>query len=1216
MDWTKDQQKVLDARNKNVLVSAAAGSGKTAVLVERIIKLITKEDNPVDIDKILVVTFTNAAAKEMKERVIKSLEKISIESPKNKHIRKQLAYIHNSNISTIHGFCLDVIKDNFQTIDIDPSFSIGEENELNLLKADVLSDILEKKFEEAKEEFVDFVEAFSNDKKDEQLEKYILKVYNQAMSNPYPTDYLLKCKSDYKDYDKWFEELNKYKEYILSEVISQINYAISLFEEENLLKYNDIFESEKKVFQIIKDSKNYDECRNILNNFSFQRIPTISKKDGEVNNSIKDFVQGIRNNYKKVFSRLKDNFYAFSYQEQIEDIEKSYPNISVLVDITKEFIELYKEEKKQRKIIDFNDMEHFALKILLEKDESGNLKPTDKAKELSDRFYEIMIDEYQDSNFVQDAILSAVSKMHKNEFNIFMVGDIKQSIYKFRLARPDLFLNKYINYSFDEEAKKQKINLSMNFRSRKEILHGVNYIFRQIMNKNLGDIDYDDEAALYYGAEYQENSSDLSIELNLLDEETIKETEISNKEFEAYYIARKISDMIKNKYQVTDKKTRKLRDATYKDFVILLRSVKDTAEVYTDILMSQGIPVSYEASKGFFNTKEIVTIVNLLKIIDNPYQDIAFAGTIKLPFVNINQEELSLIRAELKNITLYEAFVSYLELNKKDSLSKKVKEFLDRLDSYREFAKYNTLIDIIDFVIDDTNIYRYFEAMKNGKQKVANINLLKQKAKTYQKSSYHGLFNFIRLISKMKVNEVDYGEASIFTDADDSVRIQTMHKSKGQEFPIVFLGNLSKQFNIMDNKSQVVINSDLGIGIDHFDKSYRTKNDLLIKQLIKEKNVVDLKAEELRILYVAMTRAKEKLIMVSSTKTNSFLKTLNSTKYFKELVLPSLIVYDGGSYLDWIACALSRNQALDEIYNNFEEDNNTMFYSIKDENPKFKVDIIDFSSVIYEEVEKEVDDNNKLKNLLNQKKDDKAFKEESAIIQKNINFLYEYRYINQIHSKYSVTEIKKLSINDEDLDYSEKLYNYTEEIAEITYPEFIQKVNTNKGALRGSAYHRIYELIDYNKELNEEYLDLIIPSEYKEVIDKKTILNFRNTKIYERMKNAHKNNSLFREAPFVIGVSASEIAKLEKLEDLSDIKLEYLDEEIVLVQGIIDAYIIEDDKVTIIDYKTDNVSSDVQLKELYKSQLDYYARAIEQITDLKVKEKIIYSVKFNSEVKV
>lgn len=1207
INWSKEQLKVINLKSKNVLVSAAAGSGKTAVLVQRIIKLIT--DSKIDIDHLLVVTFTNAAASEMRERISKAIEEELLKQPNNGHLQKQQTLIHNAHITTIHSFCLNVIRNNFNVIDLDPSFRIADETELKLLKSDTISELLEKQYTQANDNFYEFIESYSNSKSDKIIETLVFQLYSFSQSYPYPEDWLNSLRKSFDieteeelEKTQWVKFIINYINQIISEINILMDGIIAMCNEPNgPYMYLDALKSDKLFLSKLKEATTYKQLSQMLNPLDWKRLS--SKKDKNVSQEVKDSVRGIRDDIKERINKLKKKFFYRSIKEMIDDIKNSKTAMNVLIDLVIEFSELYTEAKTSKNILDFNDLEHKALEILIQ-----NGKSTIIAKELSQYYEEIIIDEYQDSNSVQELILNSISRENKNEPNIFMVGDVKQSIYKFRLAKPELFIQKYESYSKNDESKYQLVELHQNFRSRKTILDSVNFIFSQIMTEELGGINYNRDISLYKGADYPPDiaSNNTSIILIDLSKDILtdnKELDYTSKELEAKVVADKIKELIKSKFQVYDIKTGKSRDIKYSDIVILLRTIMNWADVFENILMSEGIAAYSEASVGYFSTIEVQTLLSLLNIIDNPIQDIPLTAVLKSPIVNLTSEQLAIIKAKNKSENMYTCMINYIAEGENLELKSKLIKFKEILDNFRERIPYTSIHELIWQILDETGYYDYITAMPAGQKRKANIDRLIEKAIQFQSTSYKGLFNFIRYINRIIDNEIDFGEANTLGEDENVVRIISIHKSKGLEFPVVFVCGMGKRFNTQDSKNKIVIHSDFGIGNDYIDHKLRIKSPTLMKKIISQKIVTESLEEELRILYVALTRAKEKLILIGSVENlnKKLIKLAYILSQYNTQKLPFTLLSSSLNYLDWLLPTLMRHKSFSTIIKQNNIYIKSFNYEYSDTN--FEIKIVNLSDIVTDEVQTQIDKDtlkNKLKSWNSNEIFDNFIHEE---IINRLNWNYKYENDTSLHAKITVSELKTLGQNFDNQDVLNTI-----PIEESTIPKFMTNLVETKGATRGTIVHKVMQNIDLKsiKSIKdvENQIDMLIQkgkmaSEQKNLINIKSIYNFTKSNIATRISNANK---VFKEKQFIIGIKANEINK------------DFKSEEMILVQGIIDVYFEEEDGIVLLDYKTDSIHNEDLFIDKYKVQLDYYQRAIEQITNINVKQKIIYSFYLNKEI--
>ena len=1221
--WTQEQQKVIDLRNRNILVSAAAGSGKTAVLVERIITMLTKDEPPVDVDRLLIVTFTEAAAAEMKERIRLAIEKKLMEYPDNEHLKQQATLIHNAQITTIHSFCLSVIRDHFHAIDIDPGFRIGEEGELKLLRHDVLEEVLEEKYQEGNKRFLDFASGYSTGRNDKKIEDLILKIYEFSRSYPDSDAWLDSCVKAYEIEDlEAFEESNVIKK-ILQDVQKNLEDAKALVEFamqtalsiDGPAAYEAALEKDLIVIEDLQSARTYRQQSEAFANVKWARLPV--NKDKTVSEEKITQVKKLREMVKGVVKNIAAQYFYETPEAMIEDMNLCAPAMEELADLVRLFGSRFEEKKRSQNMIDFSDMEQYALRILTQKTEKGFV-PSPVALEYQKQYQEIMIDEYQDSNLIQEAILTSVSTCRSGRYNIFMVGDVKQSIYRFRLSKPELFLEKFYTYNI-EESQTQRIDLHKNFRSRKEVLESVNAIFGRIMTEKLGGIVYDDQAALYPGAEYPENEN-LNTEIYLIDSDLdrvkeryqLEENEnnaeelskiASEKELEARAIAMRIRELLRTQ-KVTDKATGELRNAKYSDIVILTRSVKGFADVFTEVLNREGIPTYAGTSEGYFQTQEIGVLLDYLRTLDNRRQDIPLTAVLTSPFCGLDAEELAKIKCFYPELPFYEAVVRYREddeerKNEKDEVIRmKISACLEQMDAFRRIVPFTPMHELLWKILEDTGYGDYVAAMPGGQQRKANLEMLIEKARAYESTSYKGLFHFVRYIEQLQKYDVDYGEASIEDEHADTVRVMTIHKSKGLEFPIVIVAGMGKRFNMQDARSAVALHAGMGVGLDAVDLGLRTKSPSIVKKVIQKEEVLESLGEELRVLYVALTRAKEKLIITGTLprpeeklEESRMLQRSNQ----KELSFGELS--HAGTYWDWILPAVLGCG----------------------EDVPLEVNILHFEDIVKEGLKEETKGVIS-RSLLEKWDTDRVYEPEMhTVMEEQFGFHYPYEKSSTRKLKFTVTELKKRA-HEIAMDHSleeeaqEELLYEEPEVTPLI-PTFMQKEEGLTGAPRGTAYHRIMELLAFEGpepdsiETVTEWIDGMaasgkIEKEAAECVKAYDIFRFLETSSGKRMKKAAKSQKLWKEQPFVLGIDAKELYPEEE------------DGELILVQGIIDAYFEEEDGLVVLDYKTDRVRKAEELVEKYQEQLRYYAKALEQMTGKKVKEKIIYAFSLGKEIRI
>ncbi len=1205
MTWTTQQKKVIDLRNRNILVSAAAGSGKTAVLVERILEKIMAKENPINIDQLLIVTFTKAAASEMRERIGKAIEKKVLEEPDNTHLQKQMTLLYNAQITTIDSFCLYVIRNYFHTIDLDPSFRIADEAELTLLRSDVIQELLEERYEEGDEDFLNFIECYSASKSDAPIEDLILKLYQFSMSYPYPEEWLIKRVEDFQistmaelNQTEWMKDLLHQIKLLLMDARNINTEALKLCASPNGPEaYIQALMSDQELLDSLYNINTYEEYHKALNPITFARLST--KKVPDVDEDKKELVKSLRNQCKEILKDLADDYFYQTPEEMISDMTKVAKPMTILVDLVQSFLIKLRSAKEEANLVDFSDLEHFALQILVDH-RDGGISPTPAAIDLSEQFEEIMIDEYQDSNLVQEFILTSISRERAGQPNLFMVGDVKQSIYKFRLARPELFMEKYNTYS-DDDSKAQKIELSMNFRSRDEVLTSVNHIFYKIMRESLGGIEYTDKVALYTGASFPEqerakvNQTEiLMIDMNMddleLSQEDSQTLELTSREIEARAIAARIKRLINEDFQVASSGT--LRNLKYSDIVILLRTMSNWSETFVEQLLAEGIPCFSDTQTGYFQTLEVKTILNFLRILDNPKQDIPMMAVLYSPIGKLSSNELGMVRTlvgpsktENKKYSLYEAARLCVSVDHQE-LADKLTSFFEMYDALREKSTFLSVHELIQEIYQVTGYDLYVYAMPAGEVRRSNLNMLIQHAITFEQSSYHGLFQFIRYVERLLKYEIDYGEASSVGENDNAVRIMSIHKSKGLEFPVVFLGGMGKSFNNMDAREKIVFHPDYGIGPECIDVETRTKIPTLMKRAIQGKLVLDNLGEELRILYVALTRAKEKVIMIGTVKdAQKELQKWQQARLLADNQMMFQTLTKATNYFSLVGPA------------SLEDDTITL-------------ETILLTQLEMMEEDKQIELSKKEEQLSAKKfqsMKNKALKQE---LESRIAYEYPYKKQVNLPIKTTVSELKKLGSDIEE-EVSAVLKEIQEETTafiqgEPTIPNFLKKEVELKGADKGTIVHKIMECATFTKirtyedlkQLVEQLVQSSILEEHSiKNISLKQLVPFFQSTICDRMRKAQENNKLFKEQQFVLGIEANRI------------KDSYEGDDIVLIQGVIDVFFEEEDGFVLLDYKTDRVSEGEEelLVSRYHKQLEYYALAIERMHNRPVKEKVIYS---------
>lgn len=1223
--WTKEQLDAIDTQGSNLLVAAAAGAGKTAVLVERIIRKITDSQNPVDIDRLLVVTFTNAAATEMKERIGDALSSALEKDPESEILQRQLALLNRASITTIHSFCLEVIKNNFHRLEIDPNFRIANQTEALLLKLEALEELFEDKYleENMDGDFLDLVESYSSNRDDRRLQDMVLDLYDFVQSHPWPQEWLHRHSQDFNISQGtdladtvWGRELIENLKVEVSGLVQAMEYAIEIIEgDPGLHPYLDNFKEECFAIQDILNGcdRNWESIHHCISQVEFKRLPRCGK---EANKDKQEQVKKIRDDVKDRIKKIQEELFGIDPDQIIRDLNQLYPMMKCLTELVLELGDRYNEKKRARGLLDFNDLEHLCLEVLLEEGEQGEKYPSQVALELRERYEEVLIDEYQDSNLVQEVILSTVSRKDSHTPNMFMVGDVKQSIYRFRQARPELFMEKYNSYSLEPGAKNRKIQLFKNFRSRKSVIDGVNFIFKQIMSQSVGELDYDDEEALNPGASFREEEGQPAeghpVEFCLidtkddgyLDDEESLELDII--QTEARIIAQRIKELVGidekgQPIKIYDKNKDAYRDAEFRDIVILLRTTQNWADTFAEELALQGIPAYADSGTGYFKTIEVQTMLSLLQIIDNPMQDIPLLAVLRSPIEAWSPEELIDVRLMDRESTFYEALVKTAEEGE-GPVSQKAKEFIDRLNQWRDMALYLSTDELIWYLYGETGYYSCVGAMPGGVQRQANLRILFERARQYEETSYKGLFNFIYFIDKLKTSQGDMGSAKILGENENVVRIMSIHKSKGLEFPVVFVSGCGKRFNLMDTTRNILFHHELGLGPDYVDYDRRITYSTLAKQALKSRIIKETLSEEMRILYVALTRARERLIITGAVKDlDREIKKWEYALASKDEKLPEYQMMKGRTYLDWIGPAIIRHNdgaPLRELGNLLEEDN----YNLLSDESQWKIKVYNKMDAMRAETleEDSLDKSDFLWEI--------GDEDELTIGHEIFNRLeWEYPHVeaSKLPVKLSVTELKRYG----DIEISEEPVTASLEVPTLVKrPSFLEEeAKGMTAAERGSLLHFVLQHLDFKRDVSQDIIreqiyemeksQLITPEQAKEV-DVFKIERFLKSSLGRRIRAAEY---VFKEVPFII-----ELPSTKLYPELSD---SICGKDGIILQGIIDCYFEEPEGLILVDYKTDYVApgEDVDIiRDRYRTQIDYYTYALEQITGKKVVEKYIY----------
>ncbi|WP_163537108.1 helicase-exonuclease AddAB subunit AddA [Gracilibacillus sp. YIM 98692] len=1227
--WTQEQEEAIYQSGQDILVAAAAGSGKTAVLVERIIQKLLNKEKPVDIDSLLVVTFTNAAAQEMRSRIGTALEEALANQPTSNHLKKQLSLLQHASISTLHAFCMELVRKYAYEVDIDPNFRIADELEADLIRQEVMEELFETWYGTddlmKQEAFFQVVDRFSNDRSDREVESLILKMYEFSIQHPNPDHWLDQMVHIYK-VDEMTEELHLPWLSILKREVTrqlevmeqQIEEALKVTREsDGPYHYADALDMDMEMIQQARGAIqiSWEESRKV---FQSSKFKPLSRKKVDCAEEKKEKVKELRKEVKDRWSNISNDWFSRDLTHHLKDMEQLYPTVKHLTEMIKTFKQSYQEAKKEKGIVDFADLEHFALEILLEdKDEQT---PSSVAIDLQKKYKEIMVDEYQDTNIVQETILTSISDK-SYQGNMFMVGDVKQSIYRFRHAEPTLFIDKYNRFA-KEAHRGYRIDLAKNFRSREQVLDAANFIFRQLFDKEIGDLEYDQDAELVYGnmdfKQYPITNPEAeciiidqelheSEKESLNDEEKDSLDELEKAQLEARAYADKINQWIGNKEQeaieVVDKKTALPRKAEFRDIVILLRSMT-WAPTIMEEFKKQGIPVYAELSSGYLEAIEIQVMLSLLKVVDNPRQDIPLASVLKSPIVGLDENDLAEIRLANKQATYYEALKSYVRKHSSQDKSKlsSLELFLSRLNIWRSEARQGSLSELIWQIYQETGYYDFVGGVPGGRQRQANLRALYDRAKSYESTSFRGLFRFLRFIERMEEKGEDLGAAKALGEQEDVVRIMTIHKSKGLEFPLVIVGGLNKEFNKQDIRQKYLLHKELGFATKYIDPIKRIMYPTLIYHAFKEEMYREMLAEEMRVLYVALTRAKEKLVLIGTVtslekKKKKWERVLNDNKW----VLPSYYRLESLSYLDWVGAALIRHQHGELLRSD-------SFASIS------STDLLKDSSIwnvarIHSSVFHKIDETTRqtideLANAIHEWKplvlNNSTLQE---VVDEKLNYKYPYSDASFYRAKQTVTEMKR--------QYEVKdMYSDAQLIEPFRAPirkrpQFMQQEKTLSKAEIGTAMHTVMQhiprkeqwdqidVIEFVSQLEQQEL---LTEDEAEAIDMSGIVQFFETDIGKRFSTA---KHVEREIPFSLTLPAKEVYPSWSDEQ----------QERIFLQGVVDCLIKTDDGWILLDYKTDQLSDNMteeSLKQRYLVQIELYAKAIEEIWEQPVCEKYLY----------
>ncbi|MBM7694007.1 ATP-dependent helicase/nuclease subunit A [Peribacillus deserti] len=1228
--WTDAQWKAIWAKDQDILVAAAAGSGKTAVLVTRIIQKLLSEEDPMNIDELLVVTFTNASAAEMRHRIAEALEGAISDNHASLHIRKQLSLINRASISTLHSFCLEVIRKYYYLIDVDPGFRIADSTEAEIMKDEAMEELFEEHYAQAdNERFFKVVDAYSNDRSDAALQDIIRALYEFSMSHPDPGRWLSSLVELYNVDELGSIDNLPFMNHLKMDISLKLQAARDLLDEAmDLAKQPggpapraENFLEDLAVIEKLQKAESWAELYTAMQTVSFGTLKRCSGAD-----FIKDLVDEAkkhRDRAKKIVEDLKKELFSRKPESFLRDMNELKGYAETMVLLVRQFAVKFSEAKKEKGLVDFSDLEHFSLNILTAADSEGNTVPSSPALEYRNRFKEVLVDEYQDTNMVQETILNLVTSDGEYTGNLFMVGDVKQSIYRFRLAEPNLFLQKYSRFTQDGENTGLKIDLNQNFRSRREVLDATNFLFKQIMGAAVGEIDYDLDAELKKGASYPEEEP-YPVHLYLIDQSSEdhsqsllekkaaeeEEAEFAGEELdkaqgEARLMAKLIKAAIEEKRQIYDAKTKTHRNVTYKDMVILLRSMPWAGQIMEEF-KKQGIPIHTNLSTGYFEATEIAIMMSLLKIIDNPLQDIPLASVLRSPIVGLDEEEMAEIRLYAKGSSFYDALLAYCQEGNQDEnagMYDKVLRFHSQLARWRRLARQGSLSELIWQLFSETKFYDFAGGMPGGRQRQANLRALYDRARQYEASSFRGLFRFLRFIERMQERGSDLGAARALGEQEDVVRIMTIHSSKGLEFPVVFVAGLSKEFNFMDLRKNYLLDKDLGFASKYVNPELQITYPSLPQIAFKKKKHLETIAEEMRVLYVALTRAKEQLYLIGTLKdAGKSLKEWSGHLSEKEWLLKDYIRANAKSYLDWVGPAIIRHNDCQEL---IPESGLAAQKDVGQHPSSWRVKLVPTEELqAPEEAAQEQDD--WLEAVKNSNPIPGA-SEFQAAIKYQLEWIYSNKLASVFRSKQSVSELKR-QLETRDAESSTDLLDKYKK-PYLTRPRFMQEKSISP-AERGTIMHLVMQHINLGESVTIELIDEkvkelikneLLTEDQASAVNSAMVSHFFTTEVGKRLQRA---SMVLREVPFNLSLPAKEVYR--EWED---------GDEQILVQGVIDCIFEDEQGTVLLDYKTDTIegkfysgfegAKDI-LADRYRTQIAFYTRAVEQILQKSVQERYLF----------
>lgn len=1148
--WTPAQQSAIDARGSNILVSAAAGSGKTAVLVQRVINLITDDVNPVDADRLLIVTFTNAAAAEMKSRIAKSLTALLTEQPNNTNVQKQISLLPNAKICTIDSFCMNLVRENFFKLDIAQDFRILDNSEQLLIEQNAVDEVINSLYEEDKEDFKLLVELLSSAKNDSDFSDAVRRINTYIMAQPFPLDWLEGvCElynpdipldnSPLKDYV--FSEIEYYAAFIKDIVNS--SQSILSPDDELFERYSELLMNDLKIAENIENALcgSWNDMKAVIDSISYSKMPS---KRGYISEA-KAVITANRKLMKGVIASDIQPLITATSEEYTQDCKYLYPILKLLVKIIAEYNLKMFEMKKDINSYSFSDIEHFAIQLLFYKDSKGEIIRTDLAKEYEDNFDEILVDEYQDTNSAQDTLFEMLSNGH----NRFMVGDVKQSIYRFRLAMPQIFNNKkdnFSDYSKDNSDLNQRIILDKNFRSRKGICDYTNFVFSHLMSRKIGELDYTEPEYLNNGAAFEDTDIP-SAQIKIVHPPKDKDID----EYEAMQAARLILDKIESKELIKDGDG--YRNIRFSDFAVLFRSTKSRMPIFTKVFTDYGIPVISNNKINLFENNEVAILVSLLRVIDNPVQDVPLLATLMSVFYGYSADEISRAKVEHKGTNLYASICA-----DKEHFS----AFLDDLERYRKYAASMSVESFLRHVISDTSYLSVIAAMGNCEQRRMNVMKLIDIAKNFDNGDNVGLTAFMRYVDSIINSKLDVESASLSHIGEDAVSLMSIHQSKGLEFPVCIFAGTGHRYNTEDLRDLIQLNSNAGIGLKVNNEEGLYRYNSVQYTCIKNMNSCASMSENLRVLYVAMTRAKEQFISFITLKDAEKHIDSLASKIVNNSISPAVVkhISTDGDFL--LLCALLHRDGK-KLRDFCSVD------IIADYDSDFDLSI-DFLS------EAEEPEPAEITTVLP--------KPETV---KQIAAKLEFRYDRKALSSYSSKRTAS------SLDEKEQSYKFFAK----TKPAFLNAAGMT-AAEKGTAMHAFMQFCNYSSAKNDLEAEIarltdmsFISEEQANSLSREKLNTLFQSNFAKRM---FESDNVYRE------IKVSAFVPVNELEDT-----DFTDK--VLIQGIADCVFEENGELVLVDYKTDQVDTAGELLSLYKNQIAFYKRAVAKTLGMPVKQAMLYS---------